>query len=67
MRAWRRGGRLVLAVRTIVAPGSGVSTRQEDDDAMRALARALAQETLPYARITLAPPGEWARGQPLLA
>jgi hypothetical protein len=67
MRAWRRGGRLVLAVRIIVAPGSGVSTRQEDDEAMRALARALAQETLPYLQLALAPPGEWTRGQPLPA
>lgn len=67
LRGWLRGGRLVLAVRLIVAPGSGAPTREEDDEAMRSLARVLAQQTLPYARLTIAAPGEWAHGQSLPA
>ncbi len=63
IRGWMRGGRLVLAVRLTIAPGSGAPTREEEDDAMRALAYALAQQTLPYAQLTTAHPGEWARGQ----
>ncbi len=67
LRGWLRGGRLVLAVRLIVAPGSGAATREEDERAMRSLGRVLAQETLPYANLTIAHPGEWARGQLLPA
>jgi len=65
VRGWRRGGRLVLAVRLTVAPGSGAATHEEGEDAVRLLAHILAQRMLPYVRIGQADPGEWAKGQPL--
>ncbi len=65
VRGWRRGGRLVLAVRLTVAPGSGAATHEEGEDAVRLLAHVLAQRMLPYTRIGQADPGEWAKGQPL--
>jgi hypothetical protein len=65
VRGWRRGGRLVLAVRLTVAPGLGAATHEEGEDAVRMLGHVLAQRMLPYARIGQADPGEWAKGQPL--
>jgi hypothetical protein len=67
MRGWMRSGRLVLAARLIVAPGSGAPTQEERESAVRLLAQLLAQRTLPYARLGEADPGEWAQGQPLTA
>lgn len=64
-RGWMRGGRMVLAARFIVAPGSGVATPQECNDAIQLLARTLAQCTLPFARVGIADPGEWSQGQTL--
>jgi hypothetical protein len=64
-RGWMRGERLVLAARMVVAPGTGIATAAERDDAARLLADALARRTLPYAHIGYAEPGEWVLGRPL--
>lgn len=65
IRGWMRDGRMVLAARFIVAPGAGAATPEEREDAIRLLARTLAQHTLPFARVGLADPGEWNQGQAL--
>jgi hypothetical protein len=65
LRGWMRGGRMVLAARLIMAPGAGVATPQESEDAMRMLARAMAMHTLPFARVGIADPGEWSQAQTL--
>lgn len=65
LRGWMRGGRMVLAVRLIMAPGAGVPTTEELNDAMQLLARVLARHTLPFARLAIADPGEWSQAQAL--
>ena len=65
LRGWMRAGRMVLAARMIMAPGAGVATAQECEDAMQILARALARHTLPFAQVGIADPGEWSQAQAL--
>lgn len=67
VRGWMRGELMVLAARMAMAPGDRAPTRAEMEGATDILARALAQQTLPYARLDFAPPGEWAQGQALLS
>jgi len=64
-RGWLRNQRLVLAVRMVIAPGARPATQAEMQEAARLLAGALARNTLPYARLAFAEPGEWAQGRPL--
>ncbi|HEX6817773.1 MAG TPA: hypothetical protein VF120_05315, partial [Ktedonobacterales bacterium] len=65
LRGWMRSGRMVLAVRLIVAPGAGVATAEESNEAIQMLARVLAAHTLPFARVGIADPGEWSQAQVL--
>lgn len=61
-RGWMRNGRMVLAARMAVAPGTRVPSHTEMDNAARMLADALARNMLPYTRMTFAEPGEWTQG-----
>ncbi|HEU5347276.1 MAG TPA: hypothetical protein VFU63_01565 [Ktedonobacterales bacterium] len=61
-RGWMRNGRMVLAARIAIAPGSRVPSHTEMDNAARLLADALARNMLPYTRMTFAEPGEWTQG-----
>lgn len=65
VRGWLRGGRLILAARLVVGVGSRPASREESEAAIQMLAVALAQRTLPYTRMSLADPSEWAQGMPL--
>lgn len=65
VRGWMRGGHLVLAARMVVAVGVRPPSRAEMEGAAHILADALAQQTLPYSRLSFAEPGEWAQGSPL--
>lgn len=62
VRGWMRGGRLILAARMGVAAGARPPSRAESEAAAQMLAAALAQRTLPYTRMLLADPSEWAQG-----
>jgi hypothetical protein len=64
-RGWMHGGRMVLAARMAVAPGTRTATRAEMEGAAAILADVLAQRTLPYSRLTFADAGAWAQGTPL--
>lgn len=61
-RGWMRNGRMVLAARIVVAPGSRVPSSMEMENAARLLADVLARNMLPYTRMTFAEPGEWTQG-----
>ena len=61
-RGWMRNGRMVLAARIAVAPGTRVPSSSEMDNAARLLGDALARNLLPYTRMTFAEPGEWTQG-----
>ena len=61
-RGWMRNGRMVLAARIAVAPGTRVPSPSEMDNAARLLGDALARNLLPYTRMTFAEPGEWTQG-----
>jgi hypothetical protein len=61
-RGWMRNGRMILAVRLMVAPGSRVPSSIEMETAAQMLADALARNMLPYTRMTFAEPGEWSQG-----
>lgn len=61
-RGWMRNGRMVLAARMAIAPGSRVPSSIEMETAARMLADALARNMLPYTRMSFAEPGEWTQG-----
>lgn len=61
-RGWMRGNYLVLAARMAVGSGNRPPSSLETEAAAQSLATAMARETLPYNRLTLANPGEWAQG-----
>ena len=61
-RGWMRNGRMVLAARIAVAPGSRVPSSMEMENAARLLGDALARNMLPFTRMTFAEPGEWTQG-----
>ncbi len=61
-RGWMRNGRMVLAARLAVAPGSRVPSSMEMEHAARLLADTLARNMLPYTRMSFAEPGEWTQG-----
>lgn len=61
-RGWMRGNALVLAARMVVGSGNRPPSSLETETAGQMLADALARQTLPYNRLTLANPGEWAQG-----
>ncbi|MGE5335500.1 MAG: hypothetical protein ACM3N4_12425 [Nitrososphaerota archaeon] len=61
-RGWMRNGRMVLAARMALAPGSRVPSHTEMENAARLLADALVRNMLPYTRMTFAEPGEWTQG-----
>jgi hypothetical protein len=65
LRAWMRGDRLVLAARMVVGTGTRPLSPAEMEGAARLLADALAQRTLPYARLSFAEPAEWQGGSSL--
>lgn len=61
-RGWMRNGKMVLAARFAVAPGSRVPSHTEMENVARMLGDALARNMLPYTRMTFAEPGEWTQG-----
>lgn len=61
-RGWMRNGRMVLAARMAIAPGSRVPSSIEMENAARMLADVLTRNMLPYTRMTFAEPGEWTQG-----
>lgn len=61
-RGWMRGNYLVLAARMVVGSGNRPPSSLETETAAQMLAEALARQTLPYNRLALANPGEWAQG-----
>lgn len=61
-RGWMRNGRMVLAARIAIAPGSRVPSHSEMENAARLLGDTLARNMLPFTRMTFAEPGEWAQG-----
>lgn len=61
-RGWMRGNCLVLAARMVVGSGNRPPSSLETETATQMLAEALARQTLPYNRLALANPGEWAQG-----
>lgn len=61
-RGWMRNGRMVLAARMAVAPGSRVPSHMEMENAARLLGDTLARNMLPFTRMTFAEPGEWTQG-----
>ena len=61
-RGWMRNGRMVLAARMAIAPGTRVPSHTEMDNAARMLGDTLARNMLPYTRMTFAEPGEWTQG-----
>jgi hypothetical protein len=63
-RGWMRDDRLVLAARMVFGVGRPV-TRADMDNAAQLLADALAQQTVPYLRLTFAEPAEWQSGAAL--
>lgn len=65
IRGWMRGDRLVLAARFVLAMGHRAPTQAEMSGVAQLLADALAQRTLPYAKLGFADPGEWLSGAPL--
>lgn len=64
-RGWMRGAYLILAARIAVGSGNRAPSSLEMESAAQTLAEALARETIPYNRLTLANPGEWAQGAAL--
>lgn len=65
LRGWMRGERLVLAARYITAIGDRAASYAEMENTTRYVADALARETLPYAWLGFAEPGEWTQGAAL--
>lgn len=65
VRGWMRGDRLILAARAVVGMGNRPPTQAENDGMAQILGQALAQRTLPYARLGFADPSEWMHGAPL--
>jgi len=61
-RGWMRNGRMVLAARLAIAPGSRVPSSVEMENAARMLSDVLTRNMLPYTRMTFAEPGEWTQG-----
>ncbi len=61
-RGWMRNGRMVLAARMAVAPGSRVPSHMEMENAARLLGDTLTRNMLPFTRMTYAEPGEWTQG-----
>ncbi len=61
-RGWMRNGRMVLAARLAIAPGSRVPSSIEMENAARMLSDVLSRNMLPYTRMTFAEPGEWTQG-----
>jgi hypothetical protein len=61
-RGWMRNGRMVLAARMVIAPGSRVPSSIEMENAARMLSDVLTRNMLPYTRMTFAEPGEWTQG-----
>lgn len=61
-RGWMRGNFLILAARMAVGNGNRAPSSLEIEAATQTLAEALARQTVPYNRLTLANPGEWAQG-----
>jgi hypothetical protein len=61
-RGWMRNGRMVLAARLAIAPGSRVPSSIEMENAARMLSDVLTRNMLPYTRMTFAEPGEWTQG-----
>jgi hypothetical protein len=61
-RGWMRSGRMVLAARLAISPGSRVPSSTEMENAARLLSDVLARNMLPYTRMTFAEPGEWTQG-----
>jgi hypothetical protein len=64
-RAWMRGDRMVLAAYMAVDTGGRTLSQSDRDYGARMLAAALAQRTLPYARMGFAEQSEWMSGSPL--
>ena len=64
-RAWMRGDRLVLAAYMTVDTGGRPLSQSDKDYGARLLAAALAQRTLPFARMGFAEMGDWMAGSPL--
>ena len=62
VRGWMRSGRLILAARIVVAPGTRAPSHTEMEHTAYLLADALARRTIPFTRMTFADPGEWAQG-----
>lgn len=65
VRGWLRGDRLILAARAVVGSGNRAPTRAENEAVAQALGQALADRTLPYARLGFADPAEWMHGAAL--
>ncbi len=61
-RGWMRNGRMVLAARIAIAPGSRIPSSIEMENAARMLSDVLTRNMLPYTRMTYAEPGEWTQG-----
>lgn len=61
-RGWMRNGRMVLAARMAIAPGSRVPSHTEMENAARLLGDTLARNMLPFTRMAFAEPGEWTQG-----
>jgi hypothetical protein len=64
-RAWMRGDRLVLAAYMTVDTGGRPLSQSDRDYGARMLGAALAQRTLPFARMGFAEMSEWMSGSPL--
>lgn len=64
-RAWMRGDRLVLAAYMTVDTGGRPLSQSDKDYGARMLAAALAQRTLPFARMDFADMSDWMSGSPL--